>query len=224
MKFFSIIFYSILLMTQASCVTWTSVEPASISPGVKKHFSECSGDGLIAMQVAQDGQLIASPYAEWIAEDKKQVLIDLFNPGGTMLLRFSFDAESGLRLKGADQKTAAKFSANDSILYFDGQSLHLTVYEIGCLLSYRFPEAWLADLKSSGEKNVYRFLDSRREVDLNFTEAGKVCAEIKASRLFGLYRLDRKLCFREHDGRSYGSLDIKNVGSVEWQDADDSST
>ncbi len=215
------ILYSLAL---SSCVSWTSVDPSVVSGAIKNHFGSCVGDGLLALQVFQEDHLVVTPHAEWIAEDDQHLLMDLFSPGGATLLRIHFSSDQGLGLQGADERISRKLAVKDSILYFDENSLHLHMSELGCLLQFRFPATWLDTLKNSGNSQVYLYEDQNRQIKLDFTDPDQFCAEIAASRLFGLYRLDRLLCFRQEDGKYYGTLQIKNVGNLEWRDANDSAS
>jgi hypothetical protein len=134
-------------------------------------FTKClPGDGASSMQLFEDGKLLGSVDAEWVAKANGDWDIEVTNTVGQSVLKLVRRGD-GIASSGTLAAKAPKFGVRPSgFLDVDGHLVAVKASEVPCFLGFGFPRSWLkiADGMSVGEhETTVSFDDAVRDIEVD---------------------------------------------------------
>lgn len=183
-----------LFLLNSACTTLSYIDP-EVPPTFSDSFSFCSGqDGGGALQIS-GSRLSASGFLEWVP-NKSTLDLRVSDTMGRTLIWISGDGSDGFRIKSDRLGVKNRLTTRQGFLELDDFFLGIRYTEMGCILNFKWPVAWLDKITSSrivrGSLKL-SYSDDHRDISLNIGKY-KECVKIEWDLYAGLVSTDVRAC------------------------------
>ena len=192
--FYSNLVFLCLFLFSSACTTLSYIDP-EVPPTFSEHFSSCSGqDGGGTLQISAS-RLSASGFLEWVP-NRSTLDLRVSDTMGRTLIWVSGDGSDGFKIKSDRLGVKDRLTTRQGFLEFDDFFLGIRYTELGCILNFKWPAAWLEKVTSSrvaGGSLKLSYSDDYREIRLKIGKY-KECAKIEWDLYAGLVSTDVRAC------------------------------
>jgi hypothetical protein len=174
-----------------ACVTGRPSEPARVPAVLEPAFRPCvPGDGAATVQLFEDGKIVGSAEAEWVADDRGNWEVQVSNAVGSVLLSLKRQGHQIVATGPAAPRLPALRVDDEGFLEANGHRIAIRAHEVPCFLGYAMPRSWtskVAAVETEGDDTIVTLRDPDRSVvvtahGLNVGKRERVCADVSWTR------------------------------------------
>lgn len=199
----------VLVWLVTGCATLSDEAPVTVPAVFHPYFGECSpADGAASLSFLQDGGIVGSGDAEWVAR-KASFTLEMLDPVGRTMLRVQRKAGKLTSTGPLASRIPPLAIRKDGFLEVDGHMLPIRATELPCVFSGNLPRAWLAVARRVAGPRI-TVADKVRTIEIGFDKPedrrrGRICSRITWGG-FAWYSHEMSWC-QQGEGRRESVVD-----------------